>query len=477
MKLGDVFSVKSFAERRVTQDGKSDENREERKRKLLSILEKKVDASTSKRKCTKLSSSKTGKQKTRRILLGMMCFDIKKKKYTRVSLVKGGGTRKVDLPCDFNREDVIRYAVKLFFPEEEYAGRTSDVTYELGNFKQEQVKILVDSNGVVQEFTVQKYCELCKTHQFNLYLLVKQHPGDEDEDKDDKDLLKPVFDDPLQPPAWIPVEEETPILSVEDNINQLQPLVNDAIQPSQALHIAQTSSGTPDFAGTRNRSLSLSGWLPSSTSTVTTTDGGIIGSSFDRLQLREEQNSAFLETLRVDQEKEAAKTAAAQRQQSLEALRSARLSRVPPEPNESSNEDKVVISVRHPAIGTVSRSFLKRERMLAVYDWCGSLSLEPEFFGLYTTLPKTFISPCEPVTSVARTMLYVEEQASPVSLSNDELEVSLRGFGLPHPDPTFQGDETISDEDDDITITWAGLLASATQANLSEEGMFQHHSR
>lgn len=288
-----------------------------------------------------------------------MRFDIKKKKYTRVSLVKGGGTRKVDLPCDFNREAVIRYAVKLFFPEEEYAGCTSDVTYELGNFKQKPVNNLVDSNGAVQEFTVQKYCELCKTHQFNLYLLVKQHPGDEDEDKDDKDLLKPVFDDPLQQPAWIPDEEETPIL--EDNINQLQPLVNDAIQPSQALQISQTSSGTPDFAGTWNRSLYLSGWLPSSTSTVTTTDGGIIGSSFDRLQLREEQNSAFQETLRVDQEKEAAKSAAAQRQQSLEALRSARLSRVPPEPNESSNEDKVAISVRHPAIGAVTQFPKTRE--------------------------------------------------------------------------------------------------------------------
>ena len=38
---------------------------------------------------------------------------MKKKKYTRVFLVKGGGTRKVDLPVDFNREDVIQYAVKL----------------------------------------------------------------------------------------------------------------------------------------------------------------------------------------------------------------------------------------------------------------------------------------------------------------------------------------------------------------------------
>ena len=70
-------------------------------------------------------------------------------------------------------------------------------------------------------------------------------------------------------------------------------------------------------------------------------------------------------------------------------------------------------------------------------------------------------------------MLYVKEQASPVSFSNDELGVSLRGFGLPHPDPTFQGDETIPEEDDVISITWAGLLASATQANLSRREYFK----
>lgn len=39
-----------------------------------------------------------------------MNYDAKEKKYTKVSLVKEGGTRKVDLPLDFNKEDVIRYA-------------------------------------------------------------------------------------------------------------------------------------------------------------------------------------------------------------------------------------------------------------------------------------------------------------------------------------------------------------------------------
>ena len=153
LKLGDAFALKAFGEKRISQDEKQQENKEERKRKLLDILQRKADNSKPKR--TKLSSGKTSaKPKTRRILLGMMNYDAKKKKYTRVSLVKGGGTRKVDLPLDFNKEDVIRYAVKLFLPEVEYTGSTSDVIYELANFKQEPVSDLVDSNNTVHAFTI-----------------------------------------------------------------------------------------------------------------------------------------------------------------------------------------------------------------------------------------------------------------------------------------------------------------------------------
>ena len=155
-------------------------------------------------------------------------------------------------------------------------------------------------------------------------------------------------------------------------------------------------------------------------------------------------------------------------------MRSARLSRVPREPEEELNEEKVTISIRHPSMGAVSRNFLRRESMFGVYDWCGSLSLEPEFFGLYTALPSTFISPCEPVTSVAGTMLYVHEQSSPVSMSNDELEVSLRGFGLPRPVPITEGHETIQIEDNDISL-WDGFSASPIQeVNLPVEIMDEH---
>ena len=105
------------SERTTLQDEKPKDDKEERKRKLLEILRKKADGSKPKRTCTKDNSAKTAaRPKTRRIQLGLMSYDACNNKYKRVSLVKGGGTRKVDLPVDFNRDDVIKYAIKLFFP-------------------------------------------------------------------------------------------------------------------------------------------------------------------------------------------------------------------------------------------------------------------------------------------------------------------------------------------------------------------------
>lgn len=290
---------------------------------------------------------------------------MKKKKCTRVSLVKGGGTRKVDLPVDVNREDVIQYAVKLFYPEVEYPGSTSGISYDIANFKQEPVSSLVDSDGTVHEFTIQKYCELCKTHQFNLYVLVKENREVEDEQvkEDDSDLLIPVFGSP--------VEEKIPHLSLEAGQTECQPVVS-----SQFYHASSMSS--VDDRSRRNRKSTPSSTSTSTGGTTSTSTGGtsgeetsfnwtLIGSSSDRRQLREEQQNALEKSLKADQEKEASKRDAAQCLESLESLRSATLACVPPEPDEMSNGEKVKIFIRHPSLGAVSRYFAKRERQCS---WC-----------------------------------------------------------------------------------------------------------
>ena len=136
----------------------------------------------------------------------------------------------------------------------------------------------VDYDGTVHEFTIQKYCELCKTHQFNLYLLVKENPEVEDEQvkEDDSDLLIPVFGSP--------VEEKIPNLSLEAGQTECQPVVS-----SQFYHASSMSS--VDDRSRRNRRST-----PSSTSTSTGGTSGeetsfnwtLIGSTSDRRQLNDD---------------------------------------------------------------------------------------------------------------------------------------------------------------------------------------------
>lgn len=65
----------------------------------------------------------------------------------------------------------------------------------------------------------------------------------------------------------------------------------------------------------------------------------------------------------------------------LEDLRKKRESRAPPEPADA-DSPQLRVSVKHCLEGDVSRFFDPREKMLAVYDWVGSLNLFPEHFNL-----------------------------------------------------------------------------------------------
>ena len=245
---------------------------------------------------------------------------------------------------------------------------------------------------------------------------------------------------------------------LEAGLTDCPPNEKSNLQLLSESHFYHTSSMSRNRIKERHNPLSTCTSTAGTDGQETFLNWTLMGSSSDHLQLRKEQHNELEKSLKVDQEKEALKCDAAKHQESLESLRSIRSPRVPPEPEETSDEEKVKISVRHPSMGSVSRWFLRIERMLVVYDWCGSLSLELEFFGFYTAVPKTFVSPCEQVTSVVGAVLYVEEQSARVSLSNEELEVSLKGFGLPHPDPIFDGHETI--EDDDLPSTWYDLTTS-----------------
>ena len=77
------------------------------------------------------------------------------------------------------------------------------------------------------------------------------------------------------------------------------------------------------------------------------------------------------------------------------ALQEHRRSRLPPEPRKL--EDKVTLSVRHPELGTLRRSFRPDAAMNVACDWAGFLCSKPMYFELYS---KDYHGPVTPPSNV-----------------------------------------------------------------------------
>ena len=111
----------------------------------------------------------------------------------------------------------------------------------------------------------------------------------------------------------------------------------------------------------------------------------------------------------------------------LEVLRKARESRVPPEP--ATDSQRLIVSVKHCLEGDVSRFFDPREKMIAVYDWVGSLNLFPEHFNLCLR-PGKRLEPSECITVLNGSPLHMEITVQPVPMSPSETDITFKGFGL-----------------------------------------------
>ena len=112
--------------------------------------------------------------------------------------------------------------------------------------------------------------------------------------------------------------------------------------------------------------------------------------------------------------------------QRKESLRQARSLQVPKEPNPPC----ITVQVCHPTMGLLRRGFSSSDTMMAVYDWVGSQTTEPEYFELCLNSVKCLPS-TTPLTEVDWQTLYMSKCEIPPSIC-DEAEdktVEFRGFG------------------------------------------------
>lgn len=171
-------------------------------------------------------------------------------------------------------------------------------------------------------------------------------------------------------------------------------------------------------------------WADDLAAEAPSTTSSLMGTSQERLKVREEQDKAYFDSLAADSRMVEERREALEREvvdvTRQESLRYERAQRVAGEPN--IEEEHVIILVRHLTLGMISRMFLKNSTMNQVYDWVGSLSLLPEHFRLVYPVSGEIMLPEKPVVEAANCVLCMNECEEPLSLVHDDPEISAAGF-------------------------------------------------
>ncbi|KAK3746872.1 hypothetical protein QZH41_008132 [Actinostola sp. cb2023] len=264
---GDVLALKRFADANLSGNNDQDKEREQRKRKLYDIIQKK-----DKRKPQiKESPQHNSINKTRHFKLGWLHLDEMKKKYVSVCYPRGGGSRDVDLPGNSTKDEIIEYAKTLFFPENESVfGKDYEMTFNLGNFKEQMITDIKDEANNVVPFTLEMYFKVHKLSRVRLYLMSKllSSVQSDDEDLEDEEDEKDDVED----------KEKDDVEDKHDDGEDDKVDVGD----EGGVEIEQYMIDEEDLP-------------PIST---------IIGSSSERHALKAMQDKEYSESLQADQEKE-----------------------------------------------------------------------------------------------------------------------------------------------------------------------------
>jgi hypothetical protein len=159
--------------------------RQERKRKLMAILQSgkktrlKQNVAETSTKSKKTNNVVTGssvqmKEKTRRIQLGWLHYNKKEDRYIHVRATNGGGTRNMEFPAAYTKENVLQAAIGIFFENgQSKFGFANEMEFDLANFKMEKVDVLRDNDGVENPFTIQGYFQCYKLSKARIYLMSK----------------------------------------------------------------------------------------------------------------------------------------------------------------------------------------------------------------------------------------------------------------------------------------------------------------
>ena len=150
-------------------------------------------------------------------------------------LVKGGGSRVVEMPLTSCKTDIYQTCKNLFFPEgNSIFGNEDDMLFSLTNFKGEKVEESIKVGREYIPFNLCNYMEAHKIRTVRLYLQSRKIDGSDDDD----DLLSSAFDHDLnQEGSLIDLERQSLV-----SRNQESSLINSTLDMQSLVSQNQESS-------------------------------------------------------------------------------------------------------------------------------------------------------------------------------------------------------------------------------------------
>ena len=277
------------------------------------------------------TSAASSRGKRRKASAKKKSFYLSWERFCVVKAEKCGGSRNERLPVTFGYDDILKRCKELFWENRRQSsvGRVWDTNFYLVDFRRQIISRIATCNDEQVPFTIDVYCDIFKMVRNKIIFRTKSKT-----EQIIQALLRPLSPDVIDVDD-IPIQSSTPKLETPET--------------------TQTAPGPS--------------WNTSQ----------LIGSSEEWEVLRKHMGLAYQESLQADREKDLQNKSETAEAERLIDLQQKRRSRVPPEP--TLEEDHAAISVCH-ADGNKSRFFLASVKMVAVYDWVGSLSLHPEHFEL-----------------------------------------------------------------------------------------------
>lgn len=171
----------------------------------------------------------------KKVQIWWMHYNVDQQRYVPVRMLKGGGTRYVDMPFDSNIENVLQVASSIYFPGGvSFCRSLDDMNVDIGNYKGDVISILKMRMALFTNFLWRNIMKLAGQIELGStkWAVFKIHPWPtpvafpkdkkdeekkklsgnnailiEDDEFSDSDLYNPTFLDNDYPQDYHPVKE------------------------------------------------------------------------------------------------------------------------------------------------------------------------------------------------------------------------------------------------------------------------------